>query len=70
MGNVAVMRSSTAREEKMKKSIYSVLGLTVFFESLFALGVTQQASAQVQVNIGIVAPPPFQFASPPDVIRG
>jgi len=67
MGNVAVMRPSAAMEVKMKKSIYSVLGLAVLFGALFALVVTQEASAQVQVNIGIVAPPPLQFAAPPDV---
>ena len=67
MGNVTVMRPSAAREVKMKKSIYRVLGLAVLFGALFALGVTQEASAQVQVNVDIVAPPPLQFAAPPDV---
>jgi hypothetical protein len=67
MGNVAVMRPSAAREKKMKKSIYRVLGLVVLFGALFVLGGAQQASAQVQVNIGIVAPPPLQFAAPPDI---
>jgi len=55
------------RGGKMKKSIYRVLGLAVLFGALFALGGAKEASAQVQVNIGIVAPPPLQFAAPPDV---
>jgi len=67
MGNVAVMRPLAAREVKMKKSIYSVLGLAVLFGALFALGEAKEASAQLQVNIGIAAPPPLQFAAPPDV---
>ena len=41
MGNVAVMRPLAAREEKMKKSIYRVLGLAVFFGALLALGGAQ-----------------------------
>ncbi|MCX5903237.1 MAG: hypothetical protein NTV89_07140 [Proteobacteria bacterium] len=51
----------------MNKSIYTVLGLAVLFGALFAPGGTKEAPAQVQVNIGIVAPPPLQFAAPPDV---
>jgi hypothetical protein len=51
----------------MKKGICTVLGLTVLLGTLFALGGTEEASAQVQVNIGIVAPPPLQFAAPPDL---
>jgi hypothetical protein len=51
----------------MKKSIYRLLGLAVLFGALFAFGGPQEASSQVQVNIGIVAPPPLQFAAPPDV---
>ena len=54
----------------MRKSIYTVLGLAVLFGALFAFGGTKEASAQVQVNIDIVAPPPLQFAAPPDVTRG
>ena len=38
MGNVALMRPSAAREVKMKKSIYRLLGLVVLFGALFALG--------------------------------
>ena len=67
MGNVTVMRPLAAREVKMNKSIYRVLGLAVLFVALFSLGGTQEALAQVQVNIGIVAPPPLQFAAPPDL---
>jgi hypothetical protein len=52
----------------MKKNIYEVLGLIVLFGVLFALGGTQEASAQVQVNINIMPPPPLQFAAPPDVV--
>ena len=51
----------------MKKSIYRMLELIVFFGALVAISAPQVASAQVQVNIGIVAPPPLQFAAPPDV---
>jgi hypothetical protein len=51
----------------MIKSIYRLLGLAVLFGALFAFGGPQEASSQVQVNIGIVAPPPLQFAAPPDV---
>ena len=51
----------------MKKSIYTMVGLAVLFGALFALEGTKEASAQVQVNIGIVAPPPLQFAAPPDL---
>ena len=51
----------------MKKSIHGVLGLVVLLGTLFAIGVTQEASAQVQVNVNIVAPTPLQFAAPPDV---
>ena len=51
----------------MKKSIYRVLGVTVLFGAMFALGGTKEASAGLQVNIGIAAPPPLQFAAPPDV---
>jgi hypothetical protein len=61
-------RSNAAFGElNMKRSIYRVLALAVLFGALFTLGVTQEASAQVQVNIGIVAPPPLQFSAPPDV---
>jgi len=51
----------------MRKSIYILLGLTVLLGALFTLGGTKEASAQVQVNIGIAAPPPLQFAAPPDL---
>ena len=44
-----------------------MLGLAVLFGALFALGGTKEALAQVQVNVGIDAPPPLQFAAPPDV---
>ena len=44
-----------------------MLELIVFFGALVAISAPQVASAQVQVNIGIVAPPPLQFAAPPDV---
>jgi len=52
----------------MKKSIYGVSGMAVLLALLFVIGVTQEASAQLQVNVNIVAPPPLQFAAPPDVV--
>jgi hypothetical protein len=61
------MRPLAAREVKMKKSMCGVLGLAVLFGALCTLGLTKEASAEVQVNINIVAPPPLQFAEPPDV---
>ena len=51
----------------MKKNICRALGLAVLFGTLFTLGLTKEASSEVQVNINIVAPPPLQFAAPPDV---
>ena len=43
------------------------MGLVFLFGALFVLGWTKEASAEVQVNINIVAPPPLQFTAPPDV---
>jgi len=52
---------------KNEKKIYTVLGLAVLFGVLFALGGAKEAVAQVPVTIGIVPPPPLQFATPPDL---
>ena len=51
----------------MRKSIHGLLVLSVLIALLFALGGIKEASAQVQVNVNIVAPTPLQFAAPPDV---
>ena len=46
------------------------MGLVFLFGALCTLGWTKEASAEVHVNIDIVAPPPLQFAAPPDVYVG
>ena len=67
MGKVVVMRPTAAREVKMKKNMYGVLGLFILCGALLTLGSTKEASAEVNINIDIAIPPPFQFAEPPDV---
>jgi hypothetical protein len=52
----------------MKKIICGVSGMAVLLSVLFVIGITQGASAQVQVNVNIITPPPLQFAAPPDVV--
>jgi len=57
-----------ANEVEMRKSIYSVLGLTILLCVLFAFWeVKEAATADVQLNINL-GPPPIVVIEPPVVV--
>lgn len=57
----------TAKERRMRKNVYEVLGLAVLFGVLFAFGGTKMVSAEVNVNINL-GPPPIQVTEPQEVV--